>query len=323
VDPGFSDVSQKSIALEPGPVIVSVAVEDKESAKEYRTSKKITARQFDKNLLGLSDIMLINAVEQHDGKKQLSPQLEPNVAGLKEGFSLFYEVYNPLQISAIVVRYTINQHGRSVLRKTERELVSKGSNTFLSRIGTTAFSVGSYMIDVEIFREGDTTEAGLLAKESKPFIVEWLSGGTPVSISDLDEAIEQLKYFAQSDDLDNIREAPDEKERRRRFESFWEKNNPVPGSPTNRAMVEYYTRVAYANEHFRHYIAGWKTDRGMVYIIYGKPDIIDSHPVDVEMKPYEVWEYYDVNRRFVFIDEMGFGDFRLLYPIWDDRNRLR
>jgi hypothetical protein len=45
--------------------------------------------------------------------------------------------------------------------------------------------------------------------------------------------------------------------------------------------------------------------------------------MDTETKPYEVWEYYELNRRYVFVDESGFGDYRLLYPIWDDRNRLR
>ena len=114
-----------------------------------------------------------------------------------------------------------------------------------------------------------------------------------------------------------------EEERRKRFEEFWEKNNPIPGAKTNRAMIEYYSRVSYANEHFRHFIEGWKTDRGMIYIIYGPPNYVDRHPSESDTPPYEIWEYYDVNKRFTFIDETGFGDYRLRYPIWDDRNRLR
>jgi GWxTD domain-containing protein len=323
VDPGFSDLSQRSFVIDPGPAIVSLTVEDKESEKEYRLTKKITVRRFDPNLPGISDIMLINSVEYRDGKRQLSPQLESNVAGLKDGFSLFFEIYNPLKLSEVFIRYSILQRGNVTMRKTERQSIKPGGNTYLSKIATAAFPVGSYALDVEVMRPDDTTETGILVKESKPFIVNWLSGGTPVAINDLDEAIDQLKYFAKADDVDHIREAPDEKEKRRRFEQFWEKNNPVPGAPSNRAMTEYYSRVAYANEHYRHYVAGWKTDRGMVYIIYGKADMVERHPMEADAKPYEVWEYYDLNRRFVFVDDMGFGDYRLLYPMWDDRTRLR
>jgi hypothetical protein len=56
---------------------------------------------------------------------------------------------------------------------------------------------------------------------------------------------------------------------------------------------------------------------GMVYVIFGEPSNIERHPYDMDQKPYEIWDYYDINRQFVFLDNTGFGDYRLITPIWD------
>ncbi|MDH7514465.1 MAG: GWxTD domain-containing protein [Bacteroidota bacterium] len=318
-----SDVTHRSLILSPGPVIVEVRFEDGESSKEYRLSKRVEIRQFDPNIFGISDLMLVSHVEEENGKRRIAPHLNPNVATLTEGMTVFFELYNPFEIRMVDVHCRVTRKNRPVVEKTDRQPIRKGVNTFLTRVGTQALGVGSYDLEITVTHPADSGGERVLASAHRNFTVEWLSGGTPISITDLDEAIEQLRYFAKQEDIEFIRKASDDNERRRRFEEFWERNNPVPGSGTNRAMVEYYSRVAYANEHFGHYIAGWKTDRGMVYIIYGPPSNIDRHPLDVESKPYEVWEYDDLNRRFIFIDESGFGDYRLLYPIWDERNRIR
>ena len=88
-------------------------------------------------------------------------------------------------------------------------------------------------------------------------------------------------------------------------------------------MMEYYARIRIANERYSHYTEGWKTDMGMVFIIYGEPSSIERVPFGDYTKPYEVWDYYNINKRFVFVDNTGFGDYRLTTPIWDDRNQLR
>lgn len=323
VRPGAYDLTQRSISLPGGPVLIEVMFEDRASRKEFRLSRKIEGRRFDPNVFALSDMMIVSHVETRDGRRHITPHVDPNVAALELGFNVFIEAYNPLLLDKVRLSYIVQRRGQIMLSKAEVQPLKTGVSSFLTRIGTSALPIGPYTITVIASRLEDSTEAGILAKVTRSFTVEWLSSGAPIAIADLDDAIEQLRYFAKSADISFIREATDETERRRRFEDFWEKNNPTPGAQPNRAMIEYYSRVAYANEHFKHYIDGWKTDRGMVYIIYGAPSYIDRHPLDVESKPYEIWEYYDIQRRFIFVDDSGFGDYRLLYPIWDDRNRLR
>jgi hypothetical protein len=61
----------------------------------------------------------------------------------------------------------------------------------------------------------------------------------------------------------------------------------------------------------------------MVFIILGSPNNVDRHPFALESKPYEVWQYYELNRTFIFVDETGFGDYRLVTPMYGDDFRFR
>jgi hypothetical protein len=61
---------------------------------------------------------------------------------------------------------------------------------------------------------------------------------------------------------------------------------------------------------------GWKTTRGMIYIMYGEPDELEDYPFELSRKPYQVWLYYRLSppRKFLFIDEWGTGDYELQPP---------
>ena len=67
-------------------------------------------------------------------------------------------------------------------------------------------------------------------------------------------------------------------ERERFIEDFWDRRKPDRDSTENEYREAYYERIAYVNEHFSSGIPGYKTDRGRVYLKYGKPDDVESHP---------------------------------------------
>jgi GWxTD domain-containing protein len=147
--------------------------------------------------------------------------------------------------------------------------------------------------------------------------------GLPLSILDIDRAIDQLLYIADRDLIEEMKKVPPEA-KKEKFLAYWKKKDPFPSTGQNELMEEYYSRVEYANKNFGHYQEGWRTDRGMVYIVFGPPSNIERHPFDIDSKPYEIWTYYNLNRNFIFVDYNGFGDYRLQNPIWDTwmpRNR--
>jgi GWxTD domain-containing protein len=107
-------------------------------------------------------------------------------------------------------------------------------------------------------------------------------------------------------------------ERERFIEQFWERRNPAPGTGRNAFKEEHYRRIDIANRRFGTGIPGWRSDRGRIYITFGPPDEIDSHPSGgvARAAPYEDWSYRfiegignDVNIEFV--DEAGTGDYRM------------
>ncbi len=154
-----------------------------------------------------------------------------------------------------------------------------------------------------------------IAEKEREFVMRW--GIVPSTLADIDLAIKQTKYIATSKEYDAMVDATTLEEKQKLFQEFWRKRNPSPAMQHNEKMEEYYGRVQYANEHFSHFTEGWRTDMGMVYIILGAPSSVDRHPFEGDSKPYEIWTYYDFDKQIVFVDESGFGDFRLVTPIWD------
>jgi GWxTD domain-containing protein len=119
-----------------------------------------------------------------------------------------------------------------------------------------------------------------------------------------------------------------DEERRHFVEQFWERRNPTPGSAENEFRIEHYRRIAYANTHWGRNLPGWKTDRGRIYIVYGPPDEIDSHPSGgpyerpasegggtVMTYPFEDWRYAHFqglsSLSIEFVDPSSSGEFRM------------
>jgi GWxTD domain-containing protein len=100
-------------------------------------------------------------------------------------------------------------------------------------------------------------------------------------------------------------------EKTEKFKLFWEALDPTPGTIDNELMEEYYRRIAFSLEAFTVIQEGWKTDRGMIYILFGPPDEIQRGPFELDRKPYQVWQYYHLGKNFVFKDQTGFGDYKL------------
>jgi GWxTD domain-containing protein len=79
---------------------------------------------------------------------------------------------------------------------------------------------------------------------------------------------------------------------------------------------EYLARVKYCNSHFAAFKKeGWQTDRGRVYILYGPPSYINRNPSTEGLRPYETWDYNELQGGvvFVFADFSGFKDYQLLH----------
>ena len=115
---------------------------------------------------------------------------------------------------------------------------------------------------------------------------------------------EDVIYIITPEERQAFMQLSNDEERDNFIEAFWQRRDPTPDTPENEYKEEHYQRIAYSNEHFAAGIPGWKSDRGRIYITYGKPDEIDSHPSggqyerpidegggETSTYPFEDWRY--------------------------------
>ncbi len=138
---------------------------------------------------------------------------------------------------------------------------------------------------------------------------------------------EDVTYIISPEERTEFLRLSTNEERESFIEQFWLRRSGNPDLPDNDFKEEHYRRIAYANEHYASGIPGWKTDRGRIYIIWGKPDEIESHPTggtyDRPMEegggstttyPWETWRYRYLegvgeNIIIEFVDPSGSGEY--------------
>ncbi len=140
---------------------------------------------------------------------------------------------------------------------------------------------------------------------------------------------EDVRWIITDEELQAFKGLGNDEERDQFIEQFWLRRNPNPDSPDNEFRETHYARIAYANEYFAAGKAGWRTDRGHIYIAFGKPDSIDSHPSGGNYErpteegggststfPFEVWHYRYLegigdNIDIEFVDTCMCGDYHM------------
>ena len=308
-----SHILTRNLFLSPGEYNLKISINERSTQKFTEKEKKISVKDYMSKPLSISDVMIVSRMSQSTGKRVITPDVARNVGNI-DTFYLFYYVYNNSEEELVDVNCRILDNEKNeVISQKEIIDVSK-SNDFQNQLfmsfPTTGLKYGKFTIEI--------TAAGKSHSASEITAFENLSSAFPLPLTNIDELINQLQYIAKDEEMDFMRDGKTTEEKQKRFLEFWKKKDPNPASKRNEVMQEYYRRLITADSRFTNtFQKGWRTDMGMVYIIFGEPSNIDRHPFDLDTKPYEVWQYYDINKEFVFVDNTGFGDYRLITPIWE------
>lgn len=104
-------------------------------------------------------------------------------------------------------------------------------------------------------------------------------------ISGIEKMAEPIRFITSRQEFESIKNASDKKQI---MDEFW---LDIAGNPSRGKVLisAFYNRVKNANLLFSAHLEGWKTDRGMIYLIFGKPDVITRN------ENYETWIYGEVN----------------------------
>jgi len=140
---------------------------------------------------------------------------------------------------------------------------------------------------------------------------------------------EDVSYIITNEERAAFKALKTDEEREQFIEQFWLRRDPTPDTIDNEYKEDHYERIAYANERFASGIPGWKTDRGRIYILYGKPDEIESHPSGgtydrpieegggtTSTFPFEIWRYRYIEGignevLLEFVDPSMSGEYRM------------
>ena len=169
--------------------------------------------------------------------------------------------------------------------------------------------------DKEKSSEDVPNKARKVGKEKDRIYSEWTS--------------KDVEYIITGDEKKAYKALKTDEERENFIENFWRRRDPDPDTEENEYREEYYERIAYANEHYASGIPGWKTDRGRIYITFGKPDSVETHPTggaydrpsyegggSTTTYPFEVWFYRHLDSvgdgiEIEFVDPTGTGEYRI------------
>jgi GWxTD domain-containing protein len=300
-------LSYKFWDLLPGKYFLKAVLEDGDSRRTSAREMPLTIRTI-ADTLDISDVFLVSDIVKDSTGEKFVLNVSKTVTNKDHSLSFLYNVYSDKDKEVYIEYYLSDPQKNTSTKQLDPRKLKAGTNLLNFTMDKTDFSIGDYSLKIMIkdqnWKELKTVEKSFRAKIY----------GIPSSILDLDKAVEQMAYIASPGEKDFIEEAKSFEEKMNRFLAFWEKKKPNPKVEENPIMYEYYRRVEYANKTFKGFGEGWHSDMGMIYITFGPPSNVERHPLDSDAKPYEIWDYYEINRSFTFVDETGFGNYRLINP---------
>jgi GWxTD domain-containing protein len=314
-------VNQLPLSLYSGRYKLRMKLVDNNSGTEFELERDFIIPSRMKKKMLFSDIEFIRQVSDGSEESRFNkrgnmviPSVSRSYGDADPVLMFYYEIYGETRKETPYVLIYQIRHLHQAFSYEETSTVTLSPEVFAAfdSVSLEDFPSGDYSLKVALLEKGQEK-----AKIEQPFRVDW-SFVNQLKNEYL-KAIEQLRYVASSDEMKELREAPEE-ERMQKWLEFWNSKDPTPGTPENELRDEYHRRLRYVNENFALPTKeGWETDMGMIYMIYGHPDEVEKHPFDRDRIAYQIWYYYKKNLVFRFEDR-GDGEYEL-QPPYDGKYR--
>jgi len=290
---------QQVLRLLPGKYAVSVTVRDVGSTSESRAQAEFTAPSF-----GQGDVSAPILAYQATGRGSLADPLNlvlnPRGAVGYGSDTLLAYIEGYQFAKPTTVPFKVVDEQQHVIH--EDELRFRGGHQVESqviRLSPDSVSLGELRL---VVGEGQA-ERQVSALVS--FTQAWV-------VTNFDEMLDLLRFFGHDEEVNAMRKAPPS-ERARMWREFYARTDPNNVTPENEALNQYFGRIAQANQRFTDEgVAGWRTDRGEVFVNLGPPDEAVENSPGTTANRILRWSYINLRLELFFRDESGFGRLRLL-----------
>ncbi len=309
-------IDQMVIDLLPGVYNLEMKVTDNNSNAESKISSLLEVPSFDTSL-DASTIQFASLISQDKsiktfikGNKLVVPNPSRKYNYNTSLLYIYYEIYNLVisdTDSQSVFQSSLlisNQFGDSLIYTPEQTFAVSGTSCIQTKtLDVRELEPGNYWISVSV--TDGTTGKSVLEKD-KFIINNPLSDqeSLPMTEEDIEKYREQIMYFASRNELD-LYDKLNNDGKRNFLINFWHSRDPYPETPENEFMQDCFARIDYSNKKFKN---GINSDMGRVFIFYGQPDEIENRPMNMDLKPYAIWDYFSTGtgkQRFAFVDRSG------------------
>ena len=283
---------------------ISINVKDLDTKLSSKKSNNVELKQFS-NDSQVYDPIFIKEAKGEWGFEFNKFPIDANQIVVKNNEIQFYQY---AVINAGVYEMVINilsgkevQWSKTINSSSESRVISH-----LITVPTKDINRKDLKVQVSVNQKNSTKSRSLRFRFRNSFM--------PDSITNIDLALSQMNYILTSDERKELKKLK-QSDKENFFKKAWARRDPKPDTKVNELMDEYYGRVSFTEENFsRGTSGGWRSDMGMIFILFGKPDDIQRHTSMQSNYSYETWYYFSIGQEFAFVDDYGFGDYRLRYP---------
>lgn len=325
--------SFESFTVAPGEYTIVFEIIDLESERSHlEKNRKLTVKQFTGTKLQASTPLFVRQEKNQEGKPLTPVNFGGNLL-FGEDAAVFIQLHSsnlsnlPIRIEySISTQNFLSKEPQVIAADTiesmqllkdaslvkDKEAISyKLTASRSSRVAAILLPLHAEKLPLRPFTLDMKIKQGLLETEIHfPFRMVWPA--MPMSMRDIDFALDALKYITRDSELDSLRSGPREV-RLKHLEEYWKTKDRTPNTAFNEVMEEYYRRVDYAMRTFGSLRGtdGFKTDRGRIYILYGPPSKTER-ALDPAAGYQEIWVYEKQGKKFVFVDQTKSGNYTLV-----------
>jgi len=300
-DPDNYLKTEKNIALLPGTYKLFLNVQDEDSRKNWKITKKIKLERVNyisPSLLFVKEdggkMNQINFLIQKQDTIWLRTQVNFPQNDSLDG-SVIEEI-TPVEGNKNIEYFVI--HNETIIDSGEVIITNAGiQNIYYLPIPITQHKSGIYKIELRYLEETQTTSFHYGFKTKNYWTDE------------IDEVIGVMRYVLPYSEYKQLK-GKDESGKWEAINTYWKEKDPTPETDENELLEELNERVKFSNKFFSILMHGWRSDRGRIYIIYGEPQMVDESYQDNRGYNYQKWVYAN-GKEFLFIDRTMSGDYTL------------